>query len=81
MLLGDAMGSVAKLQRSTGFHPRAFCALVQQASLALELRLHHRVQHGFAMQVLQHYQDKVAYIMADKSADDVAKQIREAVQQ
>ena len=33
------------------------------------------------MQVLQHYQDKVAYISADKSADDVAKQIREAVQQ
>lgn len=33
------------------------------------------------LQVLQHYKDRVARIVADKSADDVAKQIREAVQQ
>ncbi len=33
------------------------------------------------MQVLQHYKGKVAQIVADKSADDVAKQIQEAVQQ
>ena len=35
----------------------------------------------YCMQVLQHYKEKVACIVADKSADDVAKQIREAVQQ
>ena len=34
-----------------------------------------------SLQVLQHYKDRVARIVADKSADDVAKQIREAVQQ
>jgi len=33
------------------------------------------------LQVLQHYKDRVARISADKSADDVAKQIQQAVQQ
>lgn len=33
------------------------------------------------LQVLQHYKDKVAHIVADKSADEVASQIQQAVQQ
>lgn len=37
--------------------------------------------HRDTVPVLQHYKDKVARIVADKSADDVAKQIQEAVQQ
>lgn len=32
------------------------------------------------LQVLEHYKDKVAHLVADKSADDVAKQIAEAMQ-
>ena len=33
------------------------------------------------VQVLQHYKDKVAHIVADKPADNVATQIQEAVGQ
>ncbi|DBA76959.1 hypothetical protein WJX77_012504 [Trebouxia sp. C0004] len=37
--------------------------------------------HRDTVPVLQHYKDRVAQISADKSADDVAKQIKQAVQQ
>ncbi|KAL3141428.1 hypothetical protein ABBQ32_004996 [Trebouxia sp. C0010 RCD-2024] len=37
--------------------------------------------HRDTVPVLQHYKDKVAHIVADKSADEVASQIQQAVQQ
>ena len=54
------------------------CIVAKMLLGLVSMMLNHTI---CCLQVLQHYKDKVAHIVADKSADDVAKQIREAVQQ